>query len=164
MGRWYSQIENKIFCKKLIKGGEYMSVNKVIILGRLGDNPELKNLPSGNAVTNMNVATTERWMKDGKKEEKTEWNRVVVFGKQAENSARYLSKGREVFVEGKLQTRSWEDKDGVKRYTTEIVASNVQFIGGNSDKNAALKQADNAASAGSEVKTDANFASDDIPF
>lgn len=112
-----------------------MSVNKVIIMGRLGADPELKTLGSGQAVANFNVATSENWVdRDGQKQERTEWHRIVVWGKLAEICRQYLSKGRQVFVEGKLQTRSWEDQQGQKRYTTEIVASNVQFIGGANDR------------------------------
>lgn len=108
-----------------------MSVNKVIILGRLGQDPELKYTPGGMAVCNFTLATSESWTdKSGQKQERTEWHRVVVWGKLAELCNQYLSKGRQAFVEGSLQTRSWDDKSGQKRYTTEINASTVQFIGG----------------------------------
>lgn len=107
-----------------------MSVNKVIIVGRLGADPELKTLSSGQTVANFNLATSENWQdKDGKKQEKTEWHRVVVWGRLAEICGKHLGKGRQVFVEGKLQTRSWEDQQGQKKYTTEIVANNIQFLG-----------------------------------
>lgn len=112
-----------------------MSVNKVIIVGRLGADPELKSLGSGQSVANFNVATSENWVdREGQKQERTEWHRIVVWGKLAEICRQYLAKGRQVFVEGKLQTRSWEDQQGQKRYTTEIVANNIQFIGGASDR------------------------------
>lgn len=105
-------------------------VNKVIILGRLGADPETKNISSGNTVTTFSLATSESWKdRDGQKQERTEWHRVVVWGKLAEICGKYLSKGRQAFVEGRLQTRSWEDQQGNKRYTTEVVANNVQFIG-----------------------------------
>lgn len=108
-----------------------MAVNKAIIIGNLGSDPELRSTPGGNSVCNFNVATNEAWTgKDNEKHERTEWHRIVVWGKTAENCAKYLTKGRQVYVEGNLQTRSWEDKDGVKRYTTEIVARDVQFLGG----------------------------------
>ena len=110
------------------------SVNKVIIVGRLGNDPELKTMSSGNAVCNLSIATSEKWTKDGKGHEKTEWHRVVVFNKLAEICGKYLAKGRMAYVEGKLQTRSWENKDGQKQYTTEIVAQTVQFIGGTEEK------------------------------
>lgn len=108
------------------------SVNRVIILGNLGQDPELRYTPSGAAVCNLNVATTDiRSDKDGQKQESTEWHRIVVWNKQAENCAKYLAKGRTVYIEGKLQTRSWEDKaTGQKRYATDIVAQTVQFVGG----------------------------------
>ena len=104
-------------------------VNKVMIIGRLGQDPELRQTGSGQAVCTLNVATSENWTdKEGQRQERTEWHRIVIWGKQAENSAKYLAKGRQVFVEGKLQTRSWETPQGEKRYTTEIVANNIQFL------------------------------------
>jgi single-strand DNA-binding protein len=106
-------------------------VNKVILIGHLGADPEVKYLPSGQAVCELRLATSESWTgKDGNKAERTEWHRVVTWGKQAELCGQYLQKGRQVFVEGRLQTRSWDDKDGNKKYTTEIVASQVVFLGG----------------------------------
>jgi single-strand DNA-binding protein len=102
-------------------------VNKVILVGRLGQDPELRVTGSGSAVATLTLATSEVWVKDGQKQERTEWHRVVVWGKQAESVKKYLAKGRAVYVEGKLQTRSWE-KDGEKRYTTEIIASAIQFL------------------------------------
>lgn len=142
-----------------------MSVNKVILLGRLGQDPELKHTPSGTAVCNLSIATTESWndKNSGQKQEKTEWHRVVMFGKIAELSNQYLKKGSQAFVEGKLQTRSWEDKDGNKRYTTEINAMSVQFIGSTPERNEAQKKAEDAP-VDYDVKTDSNFASDEIPF
>jgi single-strand DNA-binding protein len=106
-------------------------INKVIVVGNLGKDPEMRHTPQGQAVTNFSVATSESWNdKSGQKQERTEWHRIVVWGKLGELCAKYLSKGRQVYVEGKLQTRQWEDKEGQKRYTTEIVASTVQFLGG----------------------------------
>jgi single-strand DNA-binding protein len=108
-----------------------MSVNKVILVGNLGADPELKYLPSGQAVCEFRIATSERWTgKDGQQKESTEWHRVKVWGKQGEQCKEYLSKGRQVYVEGGLRTRSWDDKDGNKRYMTEVVAQRVQFLGG----------------------------------
>ncbi len=154
-----------------------MSVNKVILLGRLGQDPELKYTPSGSAVCNFSVATSENWMdKAGQKQERTEWHRIVVWGKLAELCNQYLSKGRQVFLEGKVQTRSWDDKEGTKRYTTEIMASTVQFIGGaaNTSNNASTNNQynqdskDNSAASQepvyNNIATDASFAADDIPF
>ncbi len=106
------------------------SMNKVFIMGRLGFDPETRYTSGQTAVTTLRIATSESWVKDGQRQEQTEWHRVVVWGKQAENCAKYLAKGRQVFVEGRLQTRAWDDKTGQKRYTTEINASSVQFIGG----------------------------------
>lgn len=107
------------------------SINKVIIVGRMGSEPEVKTISSGNTVAKLSVATSESWTdKDGNKQERTEWNRIVVWGKLAELCGKYLSKGRQVYVEGTLQTRSYEGQKGEKRYTTEIVAKSVLFLGG----------------------------------
>jgi single-strand DNA-binding protein len=149
-----------------------MSVNKVILLGRLGQDPELKYTPGGSPVCNFSVATTESWTdKSGQKQEKTEWHRVVVWGKLAELCNQYLAKGRQCFLEGRLQTRSWDDKDGNKRYTTEIMASTVQFIGGatanneRTNNNVDTSYAQPAAPTQEyQVSNDAHFAADDIPF
>lgn len=112
-----------------------VGVNKVLLIGRLGTDPEVRYTSNGGAVANFNVATNESWTdKAGQKQEKTEWHRIVVWGKLAELCGQYLSKGRQVFVEGKLQTRDWQDKEGQKRYTTEIVAQSVQFLGGPGDR------------------------------
>ena len=105
------------------------SVNKVILMGRLGSDPELRYTQNQTAVATLSLATSEfRMGQDGQRQEMTEWHRVVVWNKQAENCARYLQKGAGVFVEGRIQTRSWEDQNGQKRYSTEIVANNVQFL------------------------------------
>ncbi|MGK5081852.1 single-stranded DNA-binding protein [Bdellovibrionota bacterium FG-1] len=107
-----------------------MSVNKVILVGRLGQNPEVKYTPSGAAVANFSVATNEVWTdKSGQKQERTEWHRVVVWGKLAELCGQYLAKGRQAYVEGRLQTRQWQDKDGQTKYMTEVQAQTVQFLG-----------------------------------
>lgn len=154
-----------------------MSVNKVIILGRLGSEPELKYTPSGAAVCNFSLATTESWAdKSGQKQEKTEWHRIVVWGKLAELCNQYLAKGRQAFIEGSLQTRSWDGQDGQKRYTTEINAKNVQFLGGASAGASNSQSRDNsmnqdmnnnqggAMNQDYDISTDSNFTSDDIPF
>lgn len=151
-----------------------MSVNKVILLGRLGQDPELKYTPGGAPVCNFSMATTESWTdKQGQKQEKTEWHRIVVWGKLAELCNQYLSKGRQAFVEGRLQTRSWDDKDGSKRYTTEIMANTVQFIGGataNNNNNTNVDKSFNQTPATEtmnqeyQISNDAHFAADDIPF
>ena len=106
-------------------------INKVILIGRLGSDPEVRYTPSGVAVANFSVATSEEWKdKDsGEKRERTEWHRIVAWRRLGEICGEYLSKGRQVYVEGRLQTRSWDDRDGNKKYTTEIVASDIQFLG-----------------------------------
>jgi single-strand DNA-binding protein len=107
------------------------SVNKAIILGNLGRDPELRHTPAGKAVCTLRVATNEVWTdQSGERQERTEWHSIVVWGRQAENCNQYLKKGRSVYVEGRLATRKWQDKDGKDRYSTEIVADRVQFIGG----------------------------------
>lgn len=108
-----------------------MSVNKAILLGRIGQNPEVKIFDGGGQVTKFSLATSERFKdRNGEKQEKTEWHNVVAFGKLAEIFEKYLNKGDEVYIEGKIATRSWEDKDGQKRYMTEIVAQSFSFVGG----------------------------------
>lgn len=105
-------------------------VNKVIIVGRLGKDPEVRTVGNGGTVAQLTVATSENWVdKEGQKQERTEWHRVVAWGKLGEICGKHLSKGRQVYVEGRLQTRSWEDQQGQKKYSTEIVASTVQFLG-----------------------------------
>jgi single-strand DNA-binding protein len=107
-----------------------MAVNRVILIGNLGADPELSYTPSGTAKVNMRLATHEVWTnKDGEKGERTEWHRVIAWGRLAEICGQYLSKGRQIFIEGRIQTRSWEDRDGNKRWTTEIVATGMQMLG-----------------------------------
>ena len=107
------------------------SVNKVILIGNLGADPETRTMPSGDMVANFNLATSERWTgKNGTKEEKTEWHRIVAFRKLAEICNEYLFKGKQVYLEGRLQTRKWEDRDGNMRYTTEVVAGQMVMLGG----------------------------------
>ena len=103
------------------------SINKVILVGNLGKDPELRQTQNGNSVASFRIATTEYF---GDKEKRTEWHNIVVWGKQAENADKYLSRGKSVYVEGRITTRSWVDKEGNKRYKTEIVAQNIQFLGG----------------------------------
>jgi single-strand DNA-binding protein len=107
------------------------SVNKVILVGNLGRDAELRYTPGGAAVATLNLATTEVWNdKNQQRQEKTEWHRVVLWGKQAESLQEYLTKGKQIYVEGRLQTRQWDDKDGNKRYTTEIKADRITLLGG----------------------------------
>ena len=110
-------------------------VNKVILVGNLGGDPEIRYTPSGAAVANFTIATSENWKdKDGQKQEKTEWHKIVVFAKLAEICGEYLHKGKQVYIEGRIQTRQWEDRDGNKRYTTEIVANQMQMLGSKGDR------------------------------
>ena len=110
------------------------SVNKVILLGNLGRDPETRYTTGGDAVCNLNIATSEQWKdKNGEKQERTEWHRVVLFGRQAEVAGEYLKKGRSVYIEGRLQTRKYTDKDGVEKYSTEIVADRMQLLGSGRD-------------------------------
>jgi single-strand DNA-binding protein len=109
------------------------SVNKVILVGNLGRDSELRYTPGGAAVATLNLATTEVWNdRNNQRQEKTEWHRVVLWGKQAESLQEYLTKGKQIYVEGRLQTRQWDDKDGNKRYTTEIKADRITLLGGGS--------------------------------
>jgi single-strand DNA-binding protein len=107
-----------------------MGVNKVILIGNLGKDPELRYTPGGQAVATFPLATTERWSdKNGQRQDRTEWHNIVVWGKLAELVNQYLKKGRSAYIEGRITTRSWDDRDGVKKYRTEIVANQVQFLG-----------------------------------
>jgi len=138
-------------------------VNKAILIGRLGKDPEIRYTNSGAPVANFTIATSENWTsKEGKKEEKTEWHRIVAWGRLGELCGEYLSKGRRVFIEGKIQTRNYEGKDGNKRYITEIIATSVQFLDSSQRKGAGADEAapppqdfDQSQSAPPE---------DDIPF
>jgi len=148
-----------------------MSLNKVMVIGRLGQDPELKYTPGGAAVCNFSVATSENWTdKSGQKQERTEWHRIVVWGKLAELCNQYLAKGRQAFIEGRLQTRSWEDKEGQKRYTTEIMANTVQFLdskqtaGANATQTNSEKPAAETNAPVYNIESQESFASDDIPF
>lgn len=107
------------------------SVNKVILVGNLGRDPEVKFMPNGDAVCNFSIATTDSWKdKQGAKQERTEWHNIVMYRKLAEIAGEYLKKGRPVYIDGRLQTRKWQDKDGNDRYTTEIIADSMQMLGG----------------------------------
>ena len=133
------------------------SVNKVIVLGNLGKDPELRHLPNGDAVCNFSLATTESWKdKDGNKQDKTEWHNVVIFRKLAEIAGEYLKKGRPVYIEGRLQTRKWQDKEGKDRYTTEIVADQMQMLGSREEAKEVVKP--------TQAPTGFEDMADDIPF
>lgn len=138
------------------------SVNKVILVGNLGRDPEVRYTQSGTAVANFTLATNEVWNdKAGVKQERTEWHRIVVWGKQAEVAREYLSKGRQVYIEGSLQTRQWDDKEGNKRSTTEIKANRVIFLG---RPGAGEERAGSAAGEGEATPNDGPPPEDDIPF
>ena len=138
------------------------SLNKVILIGNLGRDPELRYTTGGTPVANFTMATTDRW-KDkasGERKERTEWHRIVVWAKQAEIVGEYLHKGKQVYIEGSLRTREWEDRDGNKRYTTEVVAQQVLMLGKATDRPAA-----GVAEGGQAVaEPEASFDEDDIPF
>ena len=150
------------------------SVNKVIIIGNLGRDPETRYMPDGGAITNISVATTDKWKdKNGEMQEKTEWHRVAFFGKLAEIAGEYLKKGSQVYVEGRLQTRKWQDKEGQDRYTTEIVANQMQMLGsrqgmgGGGDRDAEGAGASRPAAKPAPAKAGAgkfDDMEDDIPF
>jgi single-strand DNA-binding protein len=151
------------------------SVNKVILIGNLGRDPETRYMPEGGAITNISIATTDKWKdKNGEMQEKTEWHRVAFFGKLAEIAGEYLKKGSQVYVEGRLQTRKWQDKDGQDKYTTEIVANVMQMLGsrqgmGGGDREAGERPQSGAAGAKPAGKPAAKGSKfddfeDDIPF
>lgn len=146
------------------------SFNKAMIMGNLGTKPELRTTKAGTSVTTIRVATNEvSTDSEGQRTERTEWHSVVVFGKTAENCEKYLDKGSSVLVEGRIQTREWEDKDGVKKYSTEIVASSVQFIGGrdkseDADEPAAKSKPAAAKGGKAAPAKPSKFDDDDIPF
>ena len=132
------------------------SVNKVIVLGNLGKDPDVRHLPNGDAVCNFSLATTESWKdKNGQKQDKTEWHNIVLFRKLAEIAGEYLKKGRPAYIEGRLQTRKWTDKEGKERYTTEIIGEQMQMLGGKDDAKPTAPEA---------PKADFDDMENDIPF
>ena len=146
------------------------SVNKAIIVGNLGKDPEVRYMPDGGAITNISVATTDTWKdKAGEKQEKTEWHRVAFFGKLAEIAGEYLKKGSQVYLEGRLQTRKWQDKDGQDKYTTEIVADRMQMLGARSGGGAGGDMPSGGSGGGAPQKPSGAGGKfddfpDDIPF
>ena len=146
------------------------SVNKVILVGNLGRDSELRYTPGGAPVATLNIATTEVWNdKGGQKQEKTEWHRVVLWGKTAESLNEYLVKGKQIYIEGRLQTRQWDDKDGNKRYTTEIRGDRVVLLGGGSGGGGGRSMQRSAAGAGAGMEDPmgepvTDLTDDDIPF
>jgi single-strand DNA-binding protein len=150
---------------KFFREGAMAGINKVILIGRLGNDPEVRYTPSGSAVANFSIATSDEWTdKDsGERKERTEWHRIVAWNRLGEICGEYLSKGRQVYVEGRLQTRSWEDRDGNKRYTTEIVASEVQFLGGR-DSGGTGRGASRGSGSDDSGSPGPGPEEDDIPF
>jgi single-strand DNA-binding protein len=150
------------------------SVNKVIVVGNLGADPETRYMPSGDAITNIRVATTDRWKdkSSGEMKEATEWHRIAFFGRLAEIAGQYLKKGSQVYVEGRIRTRKWQDKEGQDRYTTEIVADVMQLLGKREGMgDAAPREGGEPAAAGAGAKPAAKKPAtsladmdDDIPF
>ena len=147
-----------------------MGVNRVTLLGNLGADPETKKTASGQSITLFNLATSNSWTnREGQRQEHTEWHRVVVWGKQAETCADYLAKGRKVYIEGRLQTRSWEDEKSQKRYTTEIIANSVLFLNSKAENMAATTNSSqmNASAVADEPSfggDNKSSSKDDIPF
>jgi len=146
-------------------------VNKVILIGNLGADPEVRYTTNGTAVANFSLATNDRVPAgDGEWEERTEWHRIVTFGKTAENCGNYLAKGRTIYLEGRIQTRQWEDAQGVKRYTTEIVARNIQFLGGGNSDSGHTQQRTTQAAQQQQGRQQplneppADYPEEDIPF
>jgi single-strand DNA-binding protein len=136
-------------------------MNKVMLIGRLGKDPDVRYTPDGAMVTTFRLATDEQWKdKNGEKVQRTEWHQIVTYRKLAEICGNYLVKGKLVFIEGKIQTRSWEDKEGVKKYTTEIIASNMQML----DSKGQNKAGDSSADASAVNSNDDSAPLDDVPF
>lgn len=149
------------------------SVNKVILIGNLGRDPELKSMPSGQPVANFSIATSEKW-KDkstGETKEQTEWHNIIMFGKLAEIAGQYLKKGSSVFIEGRLQTRKWQDKTGQDRYTTEIIANEMKMLGSRGDQSGSQPAQQPRSQSNQDARNKATFDAqapvgfdDDIPW
>ena len=148
-------------------------INKVILVGNLGAEPETRYTASGSAITNIRIATTEAWRDktSGEQQERTEWHRVVFFNRLAEIAGEYLHKGSQVYVEGTLRTRKWQDQSGQDRYTTEVVANEMQMLGGRGGENqerpsggGGFRDNQQSGQRGSDMPADDGFAEDDIPF
>lgn len=136
-------------------------VNKVILIGNLGRDPEVRSTPSGQTVASFSLATSRRWRdRDGNRQEQTEWHNIVCWGRSAEIAGQYLTKGKQIYVEGRLQTRSWEDKQsGEKKYRTEVICESFQMLGQRSDQSS-----ENRSSGGRQPEDDFSGNDDDIPF
>jgi len=140
-------------------------INKVILVGNLGADPETRYMPSGSAVTNLSVATSEQWKdkQSGEQKERTEWHKVAMFNRLAEIAAEYLRKGSQVYIEGKLRTRKWQDRDGNDRWTTEIIADEMQMLGGRGGGGSAPMSSGSSTSS-APPQPPADEFDDDIPF
>ena len=142
-----------------------MSLNKVMLIGNLGKDPELRFTPSGRAVAKFSLATSEQWTTpEGQRQDRTEWHNIVVWGKQAETCGQYLSKGRQVFIEGSIRSRQYDDKEGQKRWITEIVAQRVQFLGGGRGDGAGAGRGAGGGGGGEDMPPAPMPEDDDIPF
>lgn len=143
-----------------------MSVNKVILLGRVGADPEVKYMPSGNAVVNLSIATNRKFKNQdtGSYDDKTEWHRVVFFNKPAETIGQYVKKGQQLYVEGRLQTRKWQDKDGNDRWTTEILGNQLTMLGSRGSSDSNMQQESSSDTPFPEDDTGQGLTDDDIPF
>ena len=144
-----------------------MTVNKVILVGNLGADPESRQSQAGNTITNLRIATSERTKdRDGNWGDHTEWHRVVCFGRTAETAARFLSKGRQVYIEGKVRTRKWQDREGVDRYTTEVVADQVRFLGGGEGRGQQSQQSppSNSSRRATRTSHDSSHSAYGAPF
>jgi single-strand DNA-binding protein len=146
-------------------------VNKAILIGNLGGDPELRHTPNGTPVASFNIATTEQWVsKTGERGERTEWHRIVAWSRLAEICNEYLTKGKQVYIEGRIQTRQWEDRDGNKRYTTEIIAQNMQMLGRPGDRPQApagdgpTYESEPYADTGAGAGVSSSSGEDDVPF
>ena len=166
----YSKARRKIMAR---------GINKVILVGNLGNDPDVRYTAGGAAIANVSIATTEGWKdrESGEMQEKTEWHKVVFFGKLAEIVAEYVKKGSQIYIEGRLQTRKWQDKEGNERYTTEIVANEMQMLGGRSsgggggpganperERPAPSEGSSQPSRSSARPAADQNFVDDDIPF
>ena len=141
------------------------SVNKAIIVGNLGRDPEVRYTQSGQAMARFTVATTDTWMdRDNSRQERTEWHNIVVWGKQAETCGQYLSKGRQVYIEGRIETRKFEDKEGKERYFTDIVAQRVQFLGGGGGARSGQSFDDEPSGSFDDTGAGSVPPDDDVPF
>ena len=139
-------------------------LNKVMLVGHLGMDPELRHGQSGTAVMRMRMATSERFVtRDGERQERTEWHTVVFFGKRAEGLHPHLTKGKQVYVEGRLQTRAWEDREGTKRYSTEVVGTHLLFLGGRNGGGGQRRESEKREPTDDDFPPD-DFGDEDIPF